>query len=100
MNRLFLFVLVLLPSIAFARYTEELQESNDGAWLFAYVILLAVGAKYIHDEMKRGSTAGGKAIAIVGSLAAAAYIFPIINGILVALAAIAFAYGMFKTGRP
>lgn len=100
MNRLFLLALALLPGVALARYTEELHESNDGAWMFAYVILLAVGAKYIHDEMKKGSAAGGKAIAIVGSLAVAAYIFPIINGVLVALAAIAFAYGMFKTGRP
>lgn len=99
MNHLFLFAAALLPGIAFARYAEELHESNDGAWMFTYVILLAIGAKYIHGEMKKGAPAGGKAIAIVGSLAIAAYIFPFINGILVALAAIAFAYGVFKTGR-
>lgn len=100
MSHLFLLTCASIPGIAFARYTEELHESNDGAWMFAYVILLAVGAKYIYDEKKKGAAAGGKAIAIVVSLAVAAYIFPIINGILVALAAIAFAYGMLKTGRP
>lgn len=98
MNRFFL-TLAFLPGLAFARYNEELHENNDGAWMFAYVILLAVGAKYIYDEMKKGAAAGGKAVAIAGSLAVAAYIFPIVNGILVALAAIAFAYGIFKTGR-
>lgn len=97
MNRLFLFACVALPGLAFARYTEELHESNDGAWMFAYVILLFIGVKYIRDEMKKGSTTGVKAGVIVGALAAAAYMFPIINGILVAVVGIAFVYGMFKS---
>lgn len=67
--------------------------------MFAYVILLFIGAKYIHDEMKKGASSGGRAIVIVGALAVAAYMFPIINGILVTLVAVAFAYGMLTTGR-
>jgi hypothetical protein len=67
--------------------------------MFAYVILLFIGGKYIHDEMKKGATSGATALAIVGALAVAAYMFPIINGILVAIVAIAFAYGMLTTGR-
>lgn len=88
------------PRIVCARYTEELHEANEGAWMFAYVVLLAIGAKYIHEELKKGPVAAGKAIAIVGSLSVAAYFFPIINGILIVLAVIAFAYGMLKAGRP
>lgn len=86
-----------MPSLA--RYVEEQHDSGDGAWLFAYVLLLFVGAKYVIDEMKKGGGHGAKAVAIVGCLAVAAFMFPIINGILVLVAALAFAYGILTTGR-
>ena len=82
-----------------ARYVEEMHDDNDGAWMFAYVILLLIGLKYIAEEMKKGGASGGRAIAIVVVLAIAGYLFPLVNGILVAGVALAFAYEMFKKSR-
>ena len=67
--------------------------------MFAYVLLLLIGVKYIHDEMKKSASSGALAVAIVAAVAIAGYIFPIINGILVAIVAVVFAYGIFTTGR-
>lgn len=82
----------------FARYVEEMGDDNDGAWMFAYVILLLIGLRYVAEEMKKGGASGAKAIAIVAVFAIAAYLFPIVNGILIAGVAVAFAYGMIKKG--
>jgi len=79
-----------------ARYESDLRESSDGAWVFSYLVILVVGAMYVSTEWKKGPVFGYKAAAIVAAVAAAAYLFPIINGLLVLAAALVFAYGMFK----
>ena len=79
-----------------ARYDGDIRESSDGAWVFSYLVILVVGAMYVSTEWRKGSVFGFKAAAIVAVVAAAAYVFPIINGLLVLAAALVFAYGMFK----
>ena len=76
-----------------------MRDSGDGTWMFAYAMLLFIGGKYVLDEMKKGGAQGAQAAAIVGGLGVAAYLFPILNGILVAVAALAFAYAMLTKGR-
>ena len=86
----------LISPLGHARYADELAGDNSGAWVFAYVILVYVGVMYIREQMKIGASAGMTAVLIVSALAVAAYVFPIVNGILVFLIALAVVYEFFK----
>ena len=51
---------------------------------------------YIREQMKIGASAEMTAMLFVSALAVAAYVFPIVNGILVFLIALAVVYEFFK----
>lgn len=86
----------LMSPLGHARYAEELASDNSGAWMFVYVIMAFIGVGYIREQMKISSSAGMTAVAIVSALAVAAFVFPIVNGILVFVIGLAVTYAFFK----
>lgn len=97
MKKILAVVLLLAPSVVLSRYVEDAGGDYEGAWLFAYAIIFFIAMKYIRTESKNGN--GAKAVIIVSSLVAAAFVFPILNGIIILVAAVAFAYGMLTIGQ-